>query len=113
MFSISSRPTFSPRSANLRRTEIGLDHAWILYNLGGSADRDDLAEIHGDNFLHKLHQFAQFVLGKQNGQPFALVQRTDEICKRSDFARAETCERLVEQQQLWSRRQRSRDFQTA
>src|SRR5512146_2730185 len=64
-------------SANLCRAEIGLDHARVPDNLGGSANRNDLAEIHGDDFVHKLHEFAQLVLNKQNGQSFALVQRTD------------------------------------
>src|SRR5262249_11579795 len=57
MFSISSRVDIFVAVqfiANWRRTEIGLDHARMPHDLGGGADRDDLAEIHGDDFLHKL-----------------------------------------------------------
>src|SRR4051794_41855927 len=72
---------------------------------------DDLAEIHSDDAAHQLHEFAQTMLDDENGQTLALMQFADQRGERLDLARAETGERLVEQQEVRTRHKPARDFE--
>src|SRR5262249_43519616 len=69
-------------------------------------------EIHGNDVVHELHKFTQLVLDDQNRKSFAPMQRANEIRERSDFARAESGKRLVEEEKPRPGCERARNLQT-
>jgi hypothetical protein len=93
--------------------DISFDDARMAHDLAGRTGRDDLAEIHSDDAPHQLHEFTQAMLDDEDRQALALMQFADKRGERLDLARAETGERLIEQQQLRPGDELAGDFETA
>src|SRR5579864_8394721 len=97
----------------MRGSEIGLDDARIANDVMGAAHGDDLAEIHRDDLVNKLHELAQLVLDDKDRESLARMERANKRSELVDLAGAEPGERFIEQQELWPHGERARNLQAA
>ena len=90
--------------------EIGLDHQRIALNVRRRALGDLLAEIEHRHAVADPHHQPHIVLDQQYGDAAAL-ELGDGIQERHALGHVHAGGRLVEQKNIWLRRQRPRDLQ--
>src|SRR3977135_3597942 len=81
---------------SLRSSDVRFDNTRIAGYIGGGRDRNDLAEVDGDDARHQRHEFAQLVLDQEDGEFFFAVQTLDQLRKRLDLAATEAGKGFIE-----------------
>ena len=101
----ASRSSYAARGMPSSTTGVALD-------LGRNAFRELLAEIHHHEPVGQAHHEIHVVLDQEHGHPFAfeLAQQRGELLL---LEKAQTCGRLVQQQQRRIGRERTRDLDDA
>src|SRR3954468_7735540 len=91
--------------------QIDLDHLGIARHLGGLAARDHLAVVEHHAAIHHAHQHAHDVLHPDDGDAALAADGGEQLGRLLHLAVIETAERLVGEQQLRLRRERTRQLE--
>ena len=92
--------------------QIRFDDAWVTLHFSRRAFGDLLAEVHHIDTIGKAHHEVHIVLDQQNSESF-IPQPAKQIIQRALLQVTKTGSGLIEQQQGWIRRQRTRNLERA